>query len=63
MTLERLKEALEYYLDSGFDPNKDVCIQIGKVDMDPVPVRTVSHDDGQVILCNLEEFDKSSVAA
>jgi hypothetical protein len=56
MTLERLKEALEYYLDSGFDPNRDVCIQIGKVDMDPVPVRTVSHDDGQVILCDLEEY-------
>ena len=56
MTLRRVIEVLRWYADYGMAELEDeVLIKFGKCD-DGVPVASISYDEGNVVLCDLEEF-------
>lgn len=56
MTLRRMIEVLQWYADEGMaELDNEVFIKFGKCD-DGVPVASISYDEGNVVLCDLEEF-------
>lgn len=56
MTLRRVIEVLQSYADEGVvELDSEVFIKFGKCD-DGVPVASISYDEGNVVLCDLEEF-------
>lgn len=56
MTLRRVIEVLQWHADTGIvELDNEVIMRFGKCD-DGVPVASISYDDGNVVLCDLEEF-------